>query len=34
MMQDKDPAKAKRYAEAMMQMVKFDIAALQRACNG
>jgi predicted 3-demethylubiquinone-9 3-methyltransferase (glyoxalase superfamily) len=34
MMQDKDPAKAKRYAEAMMKMVKFDIAALQKAVNG
>jgi predicted 3-demethylubiquinone-9 3-methyltransferase (glyoxalase superfamily) len=31
MMQDKDPAKVKRYAEAMMQMVKFDIAALEQA---
>jgi predicted 3-demethylubiquinone-9 3-methyltransferase (glyoxalase superfamily) len=34
MMQDKDPAKTKRYAEAMMKMVKFDIAALQRAVSG
>ena len=34
MMQDKDPAKVKRYAEAMMQMVKFDIAALQKAYHG
>ena len=34
MMQDKDPAKVKRYAEAMMKMVKFDIAALQKAFNG
>jgi predicted 3-demethylubiquinone-9 3-methyltransferase (glyoxalase superfamily) len=34
MMQDKDPVKAKRYAEAMMKMVKFDIAALQKAVNG
>ena len=34
MMQDKDPARTKRYAEAMMKMVKFDIAALQRAANG
>ena len=34
MMQDKDPAKTKRYAEAMMKMVKFDIAELQRAANG
>jgi predicted 3-demethylubiquinone-9 3-methyltransferase (glyoxalase superfamily) len=34
MMQDKDPTKAKRYAEAMMKMVKFDIAALQKAVNG
>jgi predicted 3-demethylubiquinone-9 3-methyltransferase (glyoxalase superfamily) len=34
MMQNKDPAKTKRYAEAMMKMVKFDIAALQRAVSG
>ena len=34
MMQDKDPAKVKRYAQAMMKMTKFDIAALQRAVNG
>jgi predicted 3-demethylubiquinone-9 3-methyltransferase (glyoxalase superfamily) len=34
MMQDKDQAKAKRYAEAMMKMTKFDIAALQKAYNG
>jgi predicted 3-demethylubiquinone-9 3-methyltransferase (glyoxalase superfamily) len=34
MMQDTDPAKAKRYAQAMMQMEKFDIAALQKAVNG
>jgi predicted 3-demethylubiquinone-9 3-methyltransferase (glyoxalase superfamily) len=34
MMQDKDPARTKRYAEAMMKMVKFDIAALQRAVHG
>ena len=34
MMQDKDPAKAKRYAEAMMKMTKFDIAALQNAVKG
>jgi predicted 3-demethylubiquinone-9 3-methyltransferase (glyoxalase superfamily) len=33
MMQDKDPVKAKRYAEAMMKMTKFDIAALQKAVN-
>jgi predicted 3-demethylubiquinone-9 3-methyltransferase (glyoxalase superfamily) len=34
MMQDKDPTKAKRYAQAMMKMEKFDIAALQKAVNG
>ena len=34
MMQDKDPTRTKRYAEAMMKMVKFDIAALQRAVHG
>ena len=34
MMQDKDPGKAKRYAEAMMKMTKFDIAGLQKAVNG
>ncbi len=34
MMRDKDPAKVKRVAEAMMKMKKFDIAALQKAYNG
>ncbi|HWK84800.1 MAG TPA: VOC family protein [Caldimonas sp.] len=34
MMSDRDPAKAKRAAEAMMKMVKFDIAALERAYVG
>lgn len=34
MMADKDPARARRFAEAMMQMVKFDIAALQKAYRG
>jgi len=34
MMRDKDPAKARRAAEAMMGMVKFDIAALRRAYEG
>ena len=34
MMKDKDRAKAKRVAEAMMTMVKLDIAALQKAYNG
>ena len=31
---DKDPARAKRVAEAMMKMVKLDIAGLQRAYDG
>jgi predicted 3-demethylubiquinone-9 3-methyltransferase (glyoxalase superfamily) len=31
LMQDKDPAKAQRVTEAMLKMVKIDIAALQRA---
>ena len=31
LMGDKDPARAKRVAEAMLQMVKLDIAALQKA---
>ncbi len=34
MMQDKDPSKAKRVTEAMMQMIKLDIAVLKRAYNG
>jgi predicted 3-demethylubiquinone-9 3-methyltransferase (glyoxalase superfamily) len=34
MMSDPDPAKAKRAAEAMMKMVKLDIAALQAAYDG
>lgn len=34
MMSDPDRAKAKRAAEAMMKMVKIDIAALRAACSG
>ena len=34
MMKDKDRAKAKRVAEAMMKMVKLDIAELKKAYNG
>ncbi|OII60304.1 hypothetical protein BJP40_10795 [Streptomyces sp. CC53] len=34
MMTDPDPEKAKRAAEAMMQMKKIDIAELRRACDG
>lgn len=34
MMMDKDPAKSKRVMEAMMQMVKLDIAKLQAAFEG
>jgi len=31
MMSDRDPARSKRVTDAMMQMVKFDIAALEKA---
>jgi predicted 3-demethylubiquinone-9 3-methyltransferase (glyoxalase superfamily) len=31
MMADKDPARSKRVTDAMLEMVKFDIAALERA---
>ena len=31
MMQDKDPARSKKATDAMMQMVKLDIAALEKA---
>ena len=34
MMQDPDKAKVKRAMEAMLKMVKFDIAALEVAFNG
>jgi len=34
MMKDADRVRAKRVAEAMLKMVKLDIAALQRAYNG
>jgi len=34
MMKDTDRARAKRVAEAMLKMVKLDIAGLQRAYNG
>ena len=34
LMRDPDPARAKRVAEAMMQMIKIDIAALARAAAG
>jgi predicted 3-demethylubiquinone-9 3-methyltransferase (glyoxalase superfamily) len=34
LMQDKDPQKSKRVMEAMLQMVKFDIARLQAAHAG
>jgi len=34
MMNDPDPAKARRASDAMMKMVKFDIAALQAAFDG
>lgn len=34
MMADRDPARSKRVTDAMMQMVKFDIATLQKASRG
>jgi predicted 3-demethylubiquinone-9 3-methyltransferase (glyoxalase superfamily) len=34
MMQDKDPARRKRVVDAMLQMVKFDIAGLEKAYAG
>lgn len=34
MMKDKDRAKARRVAEAMMKMVKLDVAELKKAYNG
>ena len=34
LMSDPDPAKAQRVMQAMLQMVKFDIAGLQRAYSG
>ena len=34
MMADKDTARSKRVTDAMMQMVKFDIAALEKAYKG
>jgi predicted 3-demethylubiquinone-9 3-methyltransferase (glyoxalase superfamily) len=34
LLQDKDPEKAKRVMQAMLQMDKIDIARLQQAYNG
>src|SRR5688572_15983320 len=34
MMADKDPARSKRASDAMLQMIKLDIAALQKAYRG
>jgi predicted 3-demethylubiquinone-9 3-methyltransferase (glyoxalase superfamily) len=34
MMKDKDPTKARRVAEAMLKMIKFDIAGLRKAYDG
>jgi predicted 3-demethylubiquinone-9 3-methyltransferase (glyoxalase superfamily) len=34
LMQDKDPARSKRVTDAMMQMVKLDIAKLEQAARG
>jgi predicted 3-demethylubiquinone-9 3-methyltransferase (glyoxalase superfamily) len=34
MMADKDPARSKRVTDAMLKMVKLDVAALQRAYRG
>ena len=33
-MADKDPARSKRATDAMMKMVKLDIAALEKAYRG
>jgi predicted 3-demethylubiquinone-9 3-methyltransferase (glyoxalase superfamily) len=34
MMNDRDPARAKRATDAMLQMIKLDVAALERAYRG
>ena len=34
MMADKDPARSKRVTDAMLKMVKLDIAALEKAYRG
>ena len=34
MMADKDPARSKRVTDAMMEMIKLDIAALEKAYRG
>jgi predicted 3-demethylubiquinone-9 3-methyltransferase (glyoxalase superfamily) len=34
MMSDRDPARAKRVTDAMLKMVKLDIAALEQAYRG
>ena len=34
MMKDKDPAKVRRATEAMLQMIKLDVAQLEKAYNG
>jgi predicted 3-demethylubiquinone-9 3-methyltransferase (glyoxalase superfamily) len=34
LLQDQDPARARRAMEAMLKMVKLDVAALQRAADG
>jgi predicted 3-demethylubiquinone-9 3-methyltransferase (glyoxalase superfamily) len=34
LMADKDPAKSGRVMKAMLQMIKIDVAGLQRAYNG
>lgn len=34
MMRDEDPARSKRVTDAMMRMVKFDIATLEKAYRG
>jgi predicted 3-demethylubiquinone-9 3-methyltransferase (glyoxalase superfamily) len=34
LMQDRDPARSKRVTDALLKMVKLDIATLERAARG